>query len=271
VIISDWLRWPRLWYATPTFVLFIALQAPDWRFTARVWIALVVWAIAGVGIDVWMTRHQRDHPSQKKDVDRLINSAMAFGFALALCAIVLRPAADSVGHGAIATGLNVALEGLGVLLPSLDIFHRELLEMGRFNYAAYLGSFFVLVVVTWVPGFFLFYRAFASLSPADFAKAVAAKKDYGSPPYGGSQKLMALGGLSLMAVLLPGMLLLFGRVLPIDAQSGVGVGQAYLVLSWAGWIVNLCLYVFHSCRRFLATMQPSGYLPAGDSDHDERR
>jgi hypothetical protein len=273
---SDWLRWPRLWYATPTFVLFIALQAPDWRFTGRVYAALLVWAMLGVAIDVWMTRHQRQPPaaSRQQDIRRLMNGGAVVGFILGICGLAFQPATTSAANGAwvLATGdmsssmvLNMALVRLGILLPGLDIFHRQLLEMGRFDYAAYLGSFFVLVVVTWVVGYFLFYRVFAGLASSEFAKAVAAKKNYGRGPYGETQQKLALKGLRLTAVLLPIMLLLFGRVLPIDASHSVQAGRAYIALGIFGWAINILIYFFHSCRRFLSTLN-GGLLPGGESE-----
>jgi hypothetical protein len=270
---SDWLRWPRLWYATPTFVLFIALQAPHWRFTGRVYVALLVWSLMGVTIDVWMTRHQRQPgvASRRQDVRLLNNGGVIFGFILGLSAFWFRPVPDSVGYIASATALNAALEQLGILLPALDIFHHELLESGQYDYAAYVGSFFVVVVATWLPGFFLLYLAMVRLSPAEFASTFAAKKSYGTGPYGDRQQKLALKGLRLAAAFVPVMLLLFGRVLPTDlshpAQSGLDEGKTYILLGWAGWVVNIFIYGFHSCRRFLSTLQPAGLLPTAESDH----
>lgn len=272
---SDWLRWPRLWYATPTFTLFIALQAPHWRFTGRVYVALSAWAILGLAIDVWMTRHQRQPrvASQRQDIRRLINGGVIFGFVLGVCGLVFQPAQTSAANGAwvLATGdasssmvLNVALVRLGILLPGLDVFHHELLEMGLLNSAAYFGSFFVVVVATWVAGFFLFYRALAGLAPSEFAKGVAAKKNYGRGPYGERQQKLALKGLRLTAVLLPAVLLLFGRVIPIDASHSAQTGRAYIMLGIVGWVVNILIYFFHSCRRFLSTLE-GGFLPGGES------
>src|SRR5690349_1379737 len=106
---SDWLRWPRLWYATPTFVLFVALQAPDWRLTGRLCVALVVWAAAGVALDVWMTRHRQPTASAtQQHMRRLINwHAILFvlGLAASLYSHVFGIAADSTA-GMVATALN---------------------------------------------------------------------------------------------------------------------------------------------------------------------
>lgn len=264
---SDWLRWPRLWYATPTFMLFIALQAPHWRFTGRVYVALLVWSLLGMAIDAWMTKYQHRPraTSQSQDIRRLLNGGAIFGFILAICALAFRPALDSVGHVASAAPLNAVLERSGILLPALDIFHHELVEKGRSDYAAYLGGFFVLVVVTWLVGFFLFYRAMAGLPPAEFAKAVAAKKNYGKGPYGERQQTLALRGLRLMAALLPIALLMFGRVFPVDASHSVQAGRAYIALGIFGWAINILIHIFHSCRRFLSTLE-GGLLPGGARD-----
>lgn len=265
---AGWLRWPRLWYATPTFALFIALQAPDWRFTGRVYLALLVWSLAGVATDTWMTGYQRKPgaETQRRDVNRHLNRGVIFGVTLGICALVFRPRLDSVGHVAFAPVLNAALDWIGILLPVLDSFHHELLRMGRFDYAAYLGSFFMLLVVIWLVEFFLFYCSFARLSQIEFAKGVAAKKNYGTPPYGPKQRGLASAGMMLYAVLLPGALLLFGRILPADAshpaQSDLSILQTYVGLGLFGWLVNFLVFAFHTCRRFLSTLQPSGLLVA---------
>jgi hypothetical protein len=274
--ITDWLRWPRLWYATPTFVLFIALQAPHWRFTGRVYIALLIWTLMGVAIDSGMNsyRWQPGPTFRRKDISWLMNGGAAFGIILGFCGLVFRPPPDSVGHLSSAPVLNEALEQLGIFLPALDIFHRELLESGQLDYAAYLGSFFVLVVVTWLAGFFLLYRAFACLPQTEFAEGIAAKKSYGRGPYGESQQKLALRSLKLTAALLPVTLLMFGRVIPMDAshpaQSGVSIVRTYLVLGAAGWVINIFIYAFHSCRRFLSTLLPGGLLVTEETYRDER-
>jgi hypothetical protein len=270
---SDWLRWPRLWYATPTFVLFVALQAPDWRLTGRVAIALVVWAAAGVALDVWMTRHQQQRGTtpQKKDIIRLINVTAIVGFVLGfpagLYAHVFGTGPDSAGT--VTAALNKAFEGLGVLLPALDVFHRELLENGRFGYAAYLGSFYMLVVILWLAGFFLFYCTVANMPPVAFARLMEANSLFAKPPYGPNKRRLAWLRLVGMTVVLVGIIVLFGRVLPMDAvhpgKSGVSLGGAYVMLAFAGPGINMLVYIVSNYRRFLSTLQPTGFLPSGES------
>ncbi len=259
-----WLRWPRLWYATPTFVLFIALQAPDWRFTSRVGIALSVWAVMGLALDIWITRHRQECSSATRGhIRRLINATgifgLGFGLIATLCAFAFfRPGVENSGS-VVTTALNKALDWLGVLLPALDKFHRELIEMGRFSYAAYFGSIVVLIVVMWLPSFFLFYRTFANMPPAEFAKVAEGSPGLRKPPYGAAHRMDAWLRLMLGVVLLAAGLWLFARVLPRDAAFG----RTYLILGITGTAINILVYIFHNYRRFLATLQPDGLLPYG--------
>lgn len=261
----DWLGWPRLWYATPTFVLFIALQAPDWRFTGRVWVALVVWSLAGVAIDVRMTRYARQDGAtfQQRDINRLLSGGVIFSFVLGIGALMFRPALNSVGHMSLAPPLNASLDRLAILLPGLDSFHHELLAKGQSDYAAYLGSFFVLIVAAWVAQLLLLYRAMVRLSQSEFAKALAAKKGFGVPPYGPRQRTWAWAGLMFCPALLTVALLFLDRIILADAapaQPGTSIGQAFFMLGLAGWMANLFIYGFHGWRRFLSTLRPGGLL-----------
>src|SRR5262249_25082106 len=136
---------------------------------------------------------------------------------------------------------------------------------------AYLGSFFVLVVVIWLPSFCLFYRAMATMPSTEFANLAEGSPGLRKPPYGAQHRRGAWWRLVLGGALLVAGLLLFGRNLPMDAMdpSGARFSGSYFTLGVAGLAVNIIVYILHNYRRFLSTLQSDGFLPAGESDPGE--
>jgi hypothetical protein len=51
-------------------------------------------------------------------------------------------------------------------------------------------------------------------------------------------------------------------------KSGVSLGGAYVTLAFAGPGINMLVYIVSNYRRFLSTLQSTGFLPAGESVPD---
>jgi hypothetical protein len=273
-----WLRWPSVWYATPTFGMFIALQAPYWKYSGRVFFALGVWLVAGIAVDIWMTSLSRQpHLTPQRDrINQILAWGPFLGFTLGICAWMLRPVIGRFLAGRSPPDLDTALTQVAVILPGLDFHYFELVKSGHADLFAYVGSFYVLFVVVWLSGYLLIYRAMMLRSAAEFAMAVAAKKNYGQPPYGSAQRKLASKALLIaiafdLCALLPfasDFLIRHSPRYPAFSEMLTnGSGFIYLGVIPTG--AYFALWLFHGARQFLSTLYRVDLATIEESGHDQ--
>ncbi|MBM3645232.1 MAG: hypothetical protein FJX02_12930 [Alphaproteobacteria bacterium] len=144
------LRWPTIWYSTPTLLAFVWAQNV-WLDPARPMLAAYLfWGALGVMLDVWATRRHRRAPpaADAKRFGRLSNWALVPVAMVWLGGLFTHP--DPTPSDWLIDLDAMALPGVSALLPGLVGTRDLIADQGYPQVALHFSNFQVASVLVWV-------------------------------------------------------------------------------------------------------------------------
>jgi len=157
-----WLRWPTIWYSTPTFLAFVWAQNV-WLDPARPMLAAYLfWGALGVMLDVWATRRHRRAPPEtgRRRFAAPLNWLLLPFIVLWLGGVSLRPVPDA---GLEFNGVEPSTFLIvSQLLPGIGVTAEPLVRRGLVQVAAHFAMFQLAVVICWSIAWLVLLRMLTS-------------------------------------------------------------------------------------------------------------
>jgi hypothetical protein len=196
-----------------------------------------------------MTRqYLRPHAApQMSRIYRIPNWGTVIAVLSGVCAIVLRPSAGAAGNAGSWIFLNGMLGSASNLLPGIDQYRLPFIRIGRFDHAAFAGSYFIVAAAIWLSMFLLLYRALVLVPTEEFIGAVEANKRYGQPPYQDKHRALSSVALFVSALVLPLVFLGFNAGVPAPHPTTHALTDEALLAVRYGYIAMGCGRC--SCQR----------------------